>query len=177
MSRNTSERQAERSDWIERAESVGPTLSQHADASAKAKTLAPESIAALEDAGLFRMASPREVGGFDVHPATQVEAFEQLASREPFQRCCGAMIHAGPSSPVFRASHCPKAPGLETGLRPQLPARCGNPRIPEGIATALPDGTFNLTVRCRSPAVSDTAVGAGQANRASGRRLSSDRGR
>lgn len=76
MSRTSVERQRERSEWVERAESVGPTLSQHADASARLKTLAPESVSTLEDGGFFAMASPREVGGYDVHPANQVEAFE-----------------------------------------------------------------------------------------------------
>lgn len=83
MSRTSPERQRERSDWIERAEAVGPALAEHADASAQARTLAPESVSALEDAGFFAMASPKEVGGFDVHPATQVEAFE---------RDCGEMF-------------------------------------------------------------------------------------
>ena len=82
MSRSSSERQLERSDWIERAESIGPSLAATADASAQANTLAPSAVSALEDAGFFRMAAPREVGGFDVHPATQVEAFELLASAD-----------------------------------------------------------------------------------------------
>ena len=60
MSRTSPERQRERSDWIERA----------------------ESVSALEGAGFFAMASPQEVGGYDIHPATQVEAFEQLASAD-----------------------------------------------------------------------------------------------
>ena len=61
MSRTSAERQQERSEWIERA----------------------ESVSVLEDAGFFAMASPKKVGGFDVHPATQVEAFE---------RDCGEMF-------------------------------------------------------------------------------------
>ena len=55
MSRTSPERQQEHSEWIERA----------------------ESVAALEDAGFFATASPQEVGGHDIHPATQVEAFER----------------------------------------------------------------------------------------------------
>ena len=55
MSRTSSGRQRERSEWIERA----------------------ESVSALEGAGFFAMASPQEVGGHDVHPTTQVEAFER----------------------------------------------------------------------------------------------------
>ncbi len=51
-------------------------------ASARARTLAEESVTALEVAGFFAMASPREVGGYDVYPATQVEVFEELASAD-----------------------------------------------------------------------------------------------
>ena len=143
MSRNTSERQAERSDWIERAESVGPTLSQHADASAQAKTLAPESVSALEDVGLFRMASPREVGGFDVHPATQVEAFEQLASADVSSGWV-AMIQS--ESPALAASHLPEGAGLETVFGRSFPRVAGTAN-PEGVAKALPDGAFKLNGR------------------------------
>ena len=60
MSRTSSGRQRERSEWIERT----------------------ESVSALEGAGFFAMASPEEVGGHDVHPATQVEAFERLAGAD-----------------------------------------------------------------------------------------------
>ena len=83
MSRTSAERQRERSDWIECAESVLPTIAEFAPASKASRTLAPESGSALEGAGFFAMASPQEVGGFDVHPATQVEAFE---------RDCGEMF-------------------------------------------------------------------------------------
>lgn len=143
MSRASRARQQERSDWIERAESVGPTLNQYADASAKAKTLAPESVTALEDAGLFRMASPREVGGFDVHPATQVEAFEQLASADVSSGWV-AMIQS--ESPALAASHLPEGAGLETVFGGSFPRVAGTAN-PEGVATALPDGTFKLNGR------------------------------
>jgi len=101
MSRNSTERQRERSDWIVRAEALGPTLSEYADASARAKTLAPASVSALENAGFFAMASPKEVGGYDVHPATQVEAFEELASVDVSSGWV-AMIQA--ESPALAAS-------------------------------------------------------------------------
>lgn len=143
MSRTSNERQRERSDWIERAESVGPTLSEHADASARAKTLAPESVSALEDAGLFRMAAPQEVGGFDVHPATQVEAFEHLAGADVSSGWV-AMIQA--ESPALAASHLPDGVGLDTVFGNGFPRVAGTAN-PEGIATAQADGTFRLNGR------------------------------
>ncbi len=143
MSRTSVERQRERSEWIERAESVGPTLSEFAAASANGKTLALESVTALEDAGLFSMASPLEVGGFDVHPATQVEAFEQLASVDVSSGWV-AMIQA--ESSALAASHLPDGIGLDTVFGGQFPRVAGTAN-PEGIATALPDGSFRLNGR------------------------------
>ncbi|MCY3559437.1 MAG: acyl-CoA dehydrogenase family protein [Chloroflexi bacterium] len=143
MSRTSQARQRERSEWIERAESVGPTLREFAAASAKGKTLAPESVAALEDAGLFTMASPLEVGGFDVHPATQVEAFEQLASVDVSSGWV-AMIQA--ESPAMAASHLPDGIGLETVFGGQFPRVAGTAN-PEGVATAQSDGRLRLNGR------------------------------
>ena len=143
MSRTSIERQRERSEWIERAESVGPTLSEFAAASAKGKTLALESVTALEDAGLFSMASPLEVGGFDVHPATQVEAFEQLASVDVSSGWV-AMIQA--ESPAMAASHLPDGIGLDTVFGERFPRVAGTAN-PEGVATAQPDGRFRLNGR------------------------------
>lgn len=143
MSRTSQERQRERSDWVERAESVCPTLSAHADASTQARTLAPESVTALEDAGLFRMAAPFEVGGFDVHPATQVEVFEQLASADVSSGWV-AMIQS--ESSALSASHLPDGAGLETIFGETFP-RIASTANPEGVATALPDGKFRLNGR------------------------------
>ena len=143
MSRTSNERQQERSEWIERAESVGPILSEQAAASTQAQTLAPASVAALEDAGLFRMASPVEVGGYDVHPATQVEAFEQLASVDVSSGWV-AMIQS--ESPALAASHLPDGIGLDTVFGGAFPRVAGTAN-PEGVATAQADGAFRLNGR------------------------------
>lgn len=143
MSRNSTERQHERSEWIERAEAVGPILAEHADASAQARTLAPESVTALEDAGFFAMASPMEVGGYDVHPATQVEAFEQLAGAD-VSSCWVAMIQA--ETPGMAGSHLSDGLGLDAVFGNGFPRIAGTAN-PEGIATALPDGSFRLNGR------------------------------
>lgn len=78
--RTSAERRRERGAWLERAESVGPALAESAAESTQLRTLAPQAVAALEGAGLFTIAAPREVGGADLHPATQVEIFESLAA-------------------------------------------------------------------------------------------------
>ena len=143
MSRTSTERQRERSGWIERAEALGPILSEHAAESAQAKTLAPASVAALEDAGFFAMASPQEVGGYDVHPATQVEAFEQLATADVSSGWV-AMIQA--ETPGMAGSHLADGLGLDTVFGDAFPRIAGTAN-PQGLATALPDGSFRLNGR------------------------------
>ena len=143
MSRTSPERQRERSDWIERAEAIGPILSDHAAESAAARTLAPASVMALEDAGFFAMASPREVGGHDVHPATQVEAFEQLATAD-LSSGWVAMIQA--ETPGMVGSHLDDGLGLDTVFGGVFPRIAGTAN-PQGTATALPDGSFRLNGR------------------------------
>lgn len=143
MSRTSVERQQERSEWIERAESVAPTLAEQASASAQARTLVPQSVTALEQAGFFAMASPKEVGGYDVHPATQVEAFEELASSD-ISGGWVAMIQA--ETPGMAGSHLRDGIGLDAVFGNGFPRVAGTAN-PEGIATALPDGTFRLNGR------------------------------
>ena len=143
MSRSSSERQLERSDWIGRAESIGPSLAATADASAQANTLAPSAVSALEDAGFFRMAAPREVGGFDVHPATQVEAFELLASAD-VSGAWVAMIQAETAG--LAGSHLADGEGLLAVFGGDFPRIAGTAN-PEGVATAQADGSFRLNGR------------------------------
>ncbi len=143
MSRTSPERQRERSDWIGRAESISRILSDHAAESAQAKTLAPAAVTALEDAGFFAMASPQEVGGYDVHPATQVEAFEQLATADVSSGWV-AMIQA--ETPGMAGSHLADGLGLDTVFGNGFPRIAGTAN-PEGVATALPDGSFRLNGR------------------------------
>ena len=143
MSRVSLERQRERTEWIERAESLGPICSEHAAASAQARTLAPSAVAALEDVGYFAMASPREVGGYDVHPATQVEAFEQLAAADVSSGWV-AMIQAETAG--MAGSHLRDDIGLDTVFGGMFPRVAGTAN-PEGRATALADGSFRLSGR------------------------------
>ena len=143
MSRTSPEQLRERSAWIERAESVGPLLSEYADDSARGKTLVPESVAALERAGFFAMASPKEVGGHDVHPATQVEAFEQLAAVDVSSGWV-AMIQAETAG--LAGAHLADGVGLDTVFGNDFPQIAGTAN-PEGRATALADGTYRLNGR------------------------------
>ena len=143
MSRTSPERIQERSEWIERAESIAPALAEHAPESTAARTMSLASVAALEGAGFFAMAAPREVGGFDVHPATQVEAFERLAEVDVSSGWV-AMIQA--ETPGMVGAHLPDGVGLDAVFGDGFPRVAGTAN-PEGVAIAQPDGTFKLKGR------------------------------
>jgi 3-hydroxy-9,10-secoandrosta-1,3,5(10)-triene-9,17-dione monooxygenase len=68
----------------ERAEALVPLLRANALATERAGRVAPPVIAALAQAGVFRMTAPRAFGGWQAPMATQVEVLRQIA------RGCGS---------------------------------------------------------------------------------------
>ena len=131
MTRASAERQQERSEWLERTESIGPALADGAAESTRQRTLAADSVAALESVELFTMASPREVGGADVHPATQVEVFETLAAVDASSGWV-AMIQAETAGMV--GSHLRDGAALDAVFGDGFPRVAGTAN-PEGRAT------------------------------------------
>ena len=128
MSRTSPDRQRERREWIERAEALQAPATEHAPESARLRTMAPPLVQTLADSGIFAMASPREVGGFDAHPATQVEVFETLA-RADVSTGWVAMIQAETAGMV--GAHLPDGPGLDAVFNGQFPRIAGTAN-PEG---------------------------------------------
>ena len=131
MTRTSVERQRERGEWLERAEAIGLALADGAAESTRLRTLAADSVAALESVGLFTMASPREVGGGDVHPATQVEVFEALAAVDASSGWV-AMIQAETAGMV--GSHLRDGAALDAVFGGGFPRVAGTAN-PEGRAT------------------------------------------
>ena len=93
MSRASPLRQKERSEWLERAEAIHAILAEHSAESIRARTLAPASVDALEQSGMFALSGAEEVNGHAVHPATQVEVFAELARADVAAGWC-AMIQS-----------------------------------------------------------------------------------
>lgn len=50
--------------------------------------LAPEVVAALGEAGMFRLVAPREVGGWEASPPTQLAVYEELGAADPSAAWC-----------------------------------------------------------------------------------------
>ena len=69
-------------DVLEVARSLQPLVRAHADESERARRLAPPVLAALADAGLFRMAAPAVYGGLEVDPCSMVAALEAISEAD-----------------------------------------------------------------------------------------------
>lgn len=79
---------------LARARAIGPLLRDEAAEGERRRTLTPGAVAALRDAGAFRMAMPRAWGGPELDPWAQVEVIEALARADGSAGWC-AMIGCG----------------------------------------------------------------------------------
>lgn len=75
-------RSPERERLLRGAEAVRDVIVDNAARSERERTLAPESLEALRDRDLFRMAAPIEVGGLAVDPITEAEVIEAVATHD-----------------------------------------------------------------------------------------------
>ena len=78
-------------DVIEAARALAPRAAEVAADAERARRLPSELVAAIAEAGLFRMVTPRAVGGLEVEPATLVEAIEVLAAGDGATAWCVAV--------------------------------------------------------------------------------------
>jgi indole-3-acetate monooxygenase len=65
--------------WRERIRALGPMIDAAAAARPEATELAPEVVAALDDAGVFAMMAPREVGGSEATPDDLIDVISELS--------------------------------------------------------------------------------------------------
>jgi len=68
-----------RNELLAEVESIAPVVAEHAAASEALGRLDEPTIAALRGTRLPRFLSPRELGGLEVDPVTQVLVLEALA--------------------------------------------------------------------------------------------------
>ena len=73
---------------IERARRLRPTIEAAAPAIERNRVLPPELLAALFDAGLFKMLLPRSCGGEEGDPVTFVAAIEEIAKADASTAWC-----------------------------------------------------------------------------------------
>jgi indole-3-acetate monooxygenase len=77
-------------DCIAQARSLAALIAANAARSEQEREIAPEVIAALHQARLFRMLLPRSCGGWELDPATFMQAVEELAKADASTAWCVA---------------------------------------------------------------------------------------
>jgi indole-3-acetate monooxygenase len=90
---------------LARARSLGPIIREHADATERDRRLARPVLDAMRDAGLFRMFTPRALGGLEEDPVTVARVAEEIAG---FDSAAAWALQAG-NTGAWWASHLPGA--------------------------------------------------------------------
>jgi alkylation response protein AidB-like acyl-CoA dehydrogenase len=67
------------STWLERARAIGPMIDAAASADEDATELSAQVVQAIDDAGLFAIMAPRELGGGEAHPDEVIDAISELS--------------------------------------------------------------------------------------------------
>ena len=127
---------------LARIAEVTPILDRTAAQSERLRTLCPEAVDALHDAGLFGLWAPEAVGGFDVDLVTQVDALVELA-RADMSACWTLMI--GNTVTGVMASGLPDAGLAEVFAGDRVPVAAGSLK-PSGRAERVAGG-FRATGR------------------------------
>ena len=74
----TADRAAQSGSWLERTRAFGPMIDAAA-ADEEATELAAEVVEAMDEAGLFAIMAPRELGGGEAHPLDVIDAISELS--------------------------------------------------------------------------------------------------
>ena len=80
---------------MEAAAGLAPILREHAERADAERRLPEPVAAAFEAAGIFRMCTPREIGGLEVDPLTMSTVVEDLAKIDGSQAWCAMILGAG----------------------------------------------------------------------------------
>ena len=121
-------------DPVEAARRLAPTAAELAPAAERDRQLAEPLVAALADAGLFRLCVPAAAGGLEAHPGTLVAAVRALAAGDAAAGWCVAI--AATSGLV--AGYLPEAAAREIYAEPGT--MVAGVFAPKGRATPEPGG-------------------------------------
>ena len=130
----------ERDQLLKAVDEIGEVVRANADAAEQLRHLPEASVEALEDAGIFRMVLPRELGGYEADPVTQHEVIDRLAYHDASTGWCGFI---GAGSSAFAAGNIPEV-GLQE-VQASLASgaswtRFAGSPVPAGQATPVEGG-------------------------------------
>jgi alkylation response protein AidB-like acyl-CoA dehydrogenase len=131
-----------RQELLARVAAIAPLLDQTAAESEKLRTLCPEAVEALHEAGLFGLWGPTEVGGYDTDLATQTDVMIAVA-RADMSACWTLMI--GTTASAMMAAGLPEEGLAEVFGGPRLPTAAGSLK-PSGMAEPV-DGGYRVNGR------------------------------
>ena len=119
-------------DPLATARDLAPTIAAHADDIEAARRLPPDIAALMADAGLYRIALPKSLGGHEASPATIAETIEAIAVADASAAWC-LMIGA---TTALNAAYLPEKMARDVFADPNLIT--GGVFAPLG--RAVPDG-------------------------------------
>jgi len=123
-------------DLLNGVDHITPVISRHRQNCEINRTLSPDVVSAMREVGLFRMKSPREVGGAEIHPVDQmavVEAVVELDSAAAWTMFIGATVTGRALSALSDEAVD------ELMAAPDFPIMAGSLK-PSGSATKVDDG-------------------------------------
>jgi len=85
---------------------VGPIIAGEIDATERGRRLAQPVVAALREAGFFRLFTPRALGGLEVNPVTFARIVEEVAT---FDSAAGWALQAGNTGSWWMSRTSPEA--------------------------------------------------------------------
>lgn len=96
------DRQANRDHLLAAVDSIAEVLVADRDRTEAGRTLAPDSVEALRETGLFMLKAPREVGGAEAHPVVQMDVIEGVTKLDPAAAWCMFITSAVSGSALAR---------------------------------------------------------------------------
>jgi indole-3-acetate monooxygenase len=120
LAQSSKERETKREELLTQVERIASTLQASGGKSEELATLAPEAVAALRDAGLFRLKLPAVMGGAEADPVTEMMVLEAIAYHDFTSGWCtmvgatavaslGAFLPEAGLERVFRDGRIPTA--------------------------------------------------------------------
>jgi alkylation response protein AidB-like acyl-CoA dehydrogenase len=126
---------------LEAARRLAPVIREHTEETERERRLSPPVLAALHDAGLLRMCTPRSLGGLEVDPLTRALVIEEIAGHDT----AAGFTLANPLDWAYLCARLPDAGAEEIygrGAHVVIAAQFGRP-----MQAAPAQGGYRITGR------------------------------